>query len=80
MRSLSASLAALLLVARVEDLSKVSGPPPEGAPLRGNSVVDAIDPEPEPEEQKDSTNCPICGTEASVGSSSCVVCGYSFIS
>ena len=38
------------------------------------------EPEPEQEEQKDSTNCPICGTEASVGSSSCVVCGYSFIS
>ena len=37
-------------------------------------------PEPEPEGHQAITNCPICGTEAPVGSSSCVVCGYSFIS
>ncbi|MBP13079.1 MAG: hypothetical protein CMA71_06060, partial [Euryarchaeota archaeon] len=42
------------------------------------------EPEPEPEpdlkESQAITNCPICGTEAPVGSSSCAVCGYSFIS
>ena len=50
MRALPASLAALLLIACGDDLSEVSGPPPEGTSLRGNSVVTAIEPEePEPE-------------------------------
>ncbi|MCH2102958.1 MAG: DUF3299 domain-containing protein [Planctomycetes bacterium] len=50
MRKLTASFTVLLLASCGEDLSKVDGPPPEGASLRGNSVVASIEPkEPEPE-------------------------------
>ena len=38
------------------------------------------DPEPEVPNEEIQSSCPICGTESSVGSSSCGVCGYSFIS
>jgi len=54
------------------DESDISLPEPESDP----------EPVPEPEAPKEEiqSSCPICGTESSVGSSSCVVCGYSFIS
>ena len=35
-------------------------------------------PEPEPEPEPEGEKCPICGNEAEVGASICVVCSYSF--
>ena len=35
-------------------------------------------PEPEPEPEPEGEVCPICGSEAEIGASVCVVCSYSF--
>ncbi len=49
MRTSSFILCALLFYSCGDDLSEVTGPPPEGAPLMGNSVVTDLEPKPEPE-------------------------------
>ena len=36
------------------------------------------DPEPEPAPEPEGEKCPICGNEAEIGASICVVCSYSF--
>lgn len=43
----------LFLVACGEDLSEVSGPPLEGAPLMLSSIVGELEPEPEPEPESE---------------------------
>ena len=49
MRITTFILCALFVVSCGDDLSEVNGPPPEGAPLMGNSVVKALEPSPKPE-------------------------------
>ena len=49
MRDKGFILCALLFSSCGDDLSEVTGPAPEGAPLMGNSVVADLKPEPEPE-------------------------------
>jgi len=49
MRHWSLIFCALLFASCGDDLSEVTGPAPEGAPLMGNSVVTDLKPEPEPE-------------------------------
>ena len=53
MRTINLILCALFFVTCGEDLSEVSGPPPEGAPIMGNSVVKDLEPEPEPQPEPD---------------------------
>ena len=40
--------------------------------------VPVEEPEPEPEPEPEGEVCPICGSEAEIGASVCVVCSYSF--